>query len=547
MLSKLIIKNYALIDDLELEPDAGMSIITGQTGAGKSIMLGALSLLLGGRADAKAIGRPDKKTVVEGYFSNDLIIRREIAPNGRSRAFVDDSPVTLQQLEEITSELIDIHSQHDTLSLNSREGQLKILDTFAADEAQLVEYRQLFHDFVGARNKIKKLKEEIERNKEVRGMLEYRLEILDKLNPKPGEFAEIEKRYDLLSEADRIKYHLSEACNLLDNEDGALNKIMEARNALADIDMPLIDPEADTENGITSRLQSAYIELKDITETLLSVSSDVESNPVLLSKVTSRMNALMEAKRQFKVEDADDLVKMRIEIRERLAGLETADSDISGLESKARELAARLKEKASELTDIRKEAARKFSEILEERARPLGLANLKFAIDIRNGKLTVDGGDNVEFMCAFNKNGTLMPMSRTASGGELSRLTLAIKSIMAEKMEMPTVIFDEIDTGVSGEIADKMGKMMSEMAQNTQIIAITHLPQVAAKGKRHFKVFKEDDEERTVSHVRMLDNEERRREIASMISGEEISDSALSAADELLRSSLKNQTSSHKK
>ncbi len=540
MLSKLIIKNYALIDDLELEPDAGMSTITGQTGAGKSIMLGALSLLLGGRADAKAIGRPDKKTVVEGYFTNDLIIRREIAPNGRSRAFIDDSPVTLQQLEEVTSQLIDIHSQHATLSLNSREGQLKILDTFADDEEILTAYKQLFHDFVSARNKIKSLKEENERNKEVRGMLEYRLEILDKLSPKLGELAEIEKRYDLLSEADRIKYQLSEACNLLDNENGALSQVMMARNALSDLDMPLIDPEADTENGIINRLQSAYIELKDITETLLSIASDVESNPVLLSKVTARMNALIDAKRQFKVEDADELVKMRIEIRERLAGLDTADSDISGLEAKARELAARLKEKAAALTKVRMETAERFAAILEEKARPLGLANLKFAVDIRNGKLTADGGDTVEFLCAFNKNGSMLPMSKTASGGELSRLTLAIKSIMAEKMEMPTVIFDEIDTGVSGEIADKMGKMMSEMARNTQIIAITHLPQVAAKGKRHFKVFKEDDDERTVSHVRMLDREERRREIASMISGEQISESALSAADELLRSSLNN-------
>lgn len=540
MLSKLIIKNYALIDDLELEPDAGMSTITGQTGAGKSIMLGALSLLLGGRADAKAIGRPDKKTVVEGYFTNDLIIRREIAPNGRSRAFIDDSPVTLQQLEEVTSQLIDIHSQHATLSLNSREGQLKILDTFADDEEILTAYKQLFHDFVSARNKIKSLKEENERNKEVRGMLEYRLEILDKLSPKLGELAEIEKRYDLLSEADRIKYQLSEACNLLDNENGALSQVMMARNALSDLDMPLIDPEADTENGIINRLQSAYIELKDITETLLSIASDVESNPVLLSKVTARMNALIDAKRQFKVEDADELVKMRIEIRERLAGLDTADSDISGLEAKARELAARLKEKAAALTKVRMETAERFAAILEEKARPLGLANLKFAVDIRNGKLTADGGDTVEFLCAFNKNGSMLPMSKTASGGELSRLTLAIKSIMAEKMEMPTVIFDEIDTGVSGEIAGKMGKMMSEMARNTQIIAITHLPQVAAKGKRHFKVFKEDDDERTVSHVRMLDREERRREIASMISGEQISESALSAADELLRSSLNN-------
>lgn len=540
MLSRLIIKNYALIDDLDLdlEPGPGMSIITGETGAGKSIMLGALSLLLGGRADAKAVTDNSRKTIVEAHFSNGMIVRRELSPNGRSRAFMDDSPVTLQQLEQTTSSLIDIHSQHATLTLNSREGQLKIIDTFAENDILLGEYRDLFRNFVATRNHIKQLKEESERNRDMRSMLEYRLEILDKLNPKRGEFAEIEQRYDLLSEADRLRNFLSEGYNNLDGEDGALSRIMDARNALDNINMSLVDEDADTENSITYRLRSLYVELKDIAETIRSIGSGIESNPQALMRTAARMNELFEAKRQFKVADVDELVSMRDELRTRLSSLNTAESDIPEIEARARVLASKLKEKSAELTERRKSASASFSDLLETRARPLGLANLTFRVDVRSGKLTSDGGDNIEFLCSFNKNGNLMPMSKTASGGELSRLTLAIKSIMAEKMEMPTVIFDEIDTGVSGEIADKMGKMMGEMSANTQILAITHLPQVAAKGQRHYKVFKEDKEDRTISHIRLLDPEERRHEIASMISGEQISSSALQTADELLKTSI---------
>ncbi|MDE5552596.1 MAG: hypothetical protein K2I91_05275, partial [Muribaculaceae bacterium] len=464
-------------------------------------MLGALSLLLGGRADTKTVTDSSRKTIVEAHFSNGLIVRREISPNGRSRAFIDDSPVTLQQLEETTSALIDIHSQHATLTLNSREGQLKIIDTFADNNKLLGEYRELFRNFVATRNHIKELKEETERNREMRGLLEYRLEILEKLNPKTGELAEVEQRYDLLSEADRIRHFLAESYNSLDADEGALSSIMAARNALDNINMSLVDDDADTEDSIVYRLQSLYVELKDIAETIQSLASGIESNPQALSRTAARMNALYEAKRQFKVSDADELVTLREELRNRLQSLNNAETDISEIEGKARVLASKLKEKSAELTERRRRAAGAFAELLENRARPLGLANLTFKVDILSGKLTSDGGDNIEFLCSFNKNGVLLPMSKTASGGELSRLTLAIKSIMAEKMEMPTVIFDEIDTGVSGEIADKMGKMMGEMSANTQILAITHLPQVAAKGQRHYKVFKEDREERTISHI----------------------------------------------
>lgn len=537
MLSKLIIRNYALIDDLELDLGPGLSIITGQTGAGKSIMLGALSLLLGGRADTKAITDKSRKTVVEAIFTghnNETIVRREISPSGRSRTFVDDSPVTISLLEATTASLLDIHSQHANLRLNSREGQLAIIDAFAGNEQAVEEYKQTFRNFVTARNSIKRLKEENDRNREMRDVIKFQLEQLDALDPKPGELAEIERRYDMLSEADEIRSSLAEAYNRIDGDEGAVIMIKEAADALSNIRMELIDPEAGGEESLTSRLRNAYIEIKDIAETIQSLASGVEANPVQLAKTGARMNALYEAKRRFRVSGDDGLVELRAQLRGKLDGLDSASNDVSELEREARAIASDLKEKAARLTASRKTAAAAFADMLEKRARPLGLNNLHFEISLQPAKLSADGADNVEFLCAFNKNGVLMPMARTASGGELSRLTLAIKSIMAERMEMPTVILDEIDTGVSGEIADKMGRMMCSMAETTQVIAITHLPQVAAKGSRHFKVFKEDSDNRTVSRIRPLSGPEREREIAAMMSGEEISEAALSAARALM-------------
>lgn len=540
MLSQLNIQNYALIDDLQLNLGAGLSTITGQTGAGKSIMLGALSLLSGGRADTKTVTDKERKTVVEAVFTtpegSETIIRREISPSGRSRAFVDDSPVTLPLLEATTAALLDIHSQHANLRLNSREGQLSIIDAFAGNSEMVEDYRRTFKEFVGLRNRIRQLKEQNDRTREMRELLEYQLQQLDALDPKQGEYEQVERQYDMLSEADAIRSNLAEAVNALegDGDNGALSQIAVAYEGLSNVRMELLDPDADNDNSLINRLRSAYIELKDISESLTSMVSGVEANPVLLAKTGARMNALYEATRRFKLTDPEELVKLRADLRDKLAGLDSADSDLSELEDAARKAASRLKEKGTALTAGRKEGALKFGEILEAKARPLGLENLHFEVQLQPAKLSADGADNIEFLCSFNKNGVLMPMARTASGGELSRLTLAIKSIMASRMDMPTVIFDEIDTGVSGEIADKMGRMMTDMASGAQVIAITHLPQVAAKGERHYKVFKEDNEERTISHIRLLTPEERVQEIASMISGERVTESAIAAARALL-------------
>lgn len=544
MLSKLIIRNYALIDEVEIDFSKGLSIITGQTGAGKSIMLGALGLLSGDRADTKAIADHSRKTVVEATFtpevdvaketSSEVIVRREISPSGRSRAFIDDSPVTLAELGEYVGRLLDIHSQHANLSLNSREGQLKIIDAMSGTVSLLEEYRKEFRHYVELRGKIKRLREMRERNREKRGYMLMQLEALRKLKPKRGEQREIEQRFEMLSEADEIREHLSGAHYVLAGDrDSAMSMIKNAIDELESFNLQLVDPTPDDESLI-ARLHSIYIELKDIAYTAEQLADGMESNPTLLAHTGARMRAYYDMVKAMGVDTGDDLVDLQDDLEQQIHLIDGDDDESREYELEARTLAKVLKDKANTLTEMRKKGAAEFSNRLIKKAIPLGLQNLKFTVGFNEGKLTADGQDVVEFLCSFNKNGGLLPMATTASGGELSRLTLSIKSMMAERMNMPTVIFDEIDTGVSGEIADKMGRMMKEMAGLMQIITITHLPQVAGKGTRHYKVFKQDTDERTVSSVKELAGEERVREIAGMLSGERLTDAALEAARALI-------------
>lgn len=545
MLRKLIIKNYALIDELEIDFGEGLSIITGETGAGKSIMLGALGLLLGERADTKAIADKNRKTIVEATFEvpdakselsqgspemMELIVRREIAPNGRSRAFIDDSPVTLVQLSSCTRRLLDIHSQHANLSLTSCEGQLKIIDAMADNSGLLEDYQEIFRNYVAIRNRLRRLKEEKARAEEKKGALRHQLEILRKLNARFGEQEEVEKQFELLSDADEIKEHLKGAAYALtESEESAMSKVAIAIDHLDDISK-LIEDDSDEEESLPVRLQNIKIEIKDIGDTLSRRADSIESSPILLAKAQLRMKELYDAARLFQVKNTDELVEMRERLEKELSRLVEDDEEGTALEREARQLAKALKEMASSLTQRREEAALKFSERLVEIARPLGLHNLRFEVSIERSKLTIDGQDIVEFRCSFNKNGQMLPMATTASGGELSRLTLSIKSLMAEKMDMPTVIFDEVDTGVSGEIAAKMGAMMVRMGEKIQVLAITHLPQVAARGKRHYKVYKKDTADRTISTIIELEPEARVKEIASMLSGEHITEAAIQAA-----------------
>lgn len=552
MLESLIIKNYALIDDVSLRFMPGFTIVTGETGAGKSIMLGALSLLLGERAETKAIADKTRKSVIEASFTNpdpvlksvfdvnglewndnELIARREISPSGRSRAFVNDTPVTLPTLSAITGNLVDIHSQHSNILMSQSSSHLSIIDSYADNSALLADYKNNFARYVALRGKIKRIKERIEKNRENRDFIVFQLEQLDKIRPKDGELKAIEQEFDMLSDADRIRDDLGVAYNYLDAGDNNINSFLAGViDSLQQVNLDLFEEDGGAE--LMRRLENLRIELKDISETVCDYLDKVDSDPARLAKVTARMNLLYDAIKRFKVADEKELIDLHHDLHQKLDAIDNGDVDIADLEKEAKKLGKELKSKADQLTESRKRSADEFAARLVDTAIPLGLPNLKFEVGFMTGKLTPDGQDSVDFLCSFNKNHPLQPISKVASGGEIARLMLSIKSIMAKSMNLPTVIFDEVDTGVSGEIADKMGAMMRNMGEGMQVLAITHLPQVAAKGHSHFKVYKTDNEERTVSHVRMLDKEERVRELAGMLSGSSVNDAALLNARTLL-------------
>lgn len=556
MLRHLSIHNYALIDNLEIELDEGLTILTGETGAGKSVMMGAISLLMGERADLKVLANREGKAVVEGVFDNvapslkkviddndldwnagQILVRRELSTNGRSRAFINDTPVTLPLLSEIAGGMVDIHSQHANRLLSQPDYQLKIIDSVADNYALLADYKDDFSRFAALHGKIKRLREEMQRSRENSELRAFQLEQLTKLNPKKDELQEVEKTYDLLSDADDIRSRIAISANAISQADvSAVGLIEEAAASLEGVDLSLFDINngAGSEPSLSERLHTVHIELKDIGETLQHLASGIESDPIRLAKADARLKDLYEAVKRFKVRDYDALVDLYASLKSEKAGGGEKTQLLNQLESEAKSLGDVLKKKAEVISQSRKNAADKFSKTLLENARTLGLKNLQVKVDITQGKLTRDGKDTVELLCSFNKNQPLMPISQTASGGEMARLTLCIKAITANKLKLPTVIFDEIDTGVSGDIADRMGSMMADIAGGMQVLAITHLPQVAVKGKSHLLVYKRDDKDRTVSNVKLLTPEERVREIARMLSGKAINEAALENARTLL-------------
>lgn len=570
MLRNLIIKNYALIEKLDLEFGPGLTIITGETGAGKSIMLGALSLVMGGRADTKVIADANSKSVVEALFVDvdselkqifdekgidwivndegitELTVRRELSASGRSKVFVNDTSVTLQTLQLIVARLIDIHSQHANAKINDVAERLKIIDAIACNDEIREVYQTLFSQYVELRRRIKSLRESIEQASENLEFLKFQLSQLDKLQPKKGELKEIEARFEILSDADEIKEKMHQLLNLLGDGDNGVQSLLQQSDAIASkIDFSLFEKPKDASSSLESdsssstgsiseRLKLLIVEIKDIFETIDDYNSSIDTDPALLARLSERMNLYYETVRRFGVDDADKLVDLHEEIRNKISAAGGDDTLLPELEKKARRLAAELREKADELSSTRRRTADDLAHSLCEKAKPLGLPNIRFECAVNSTKLKANGQDEIEFLCSFNKNGTPRPLNEIASGGEISRMMLSLKSILAGHINLPTIIFDEVDTGVSGEIADKMGEMMREVAADMQVIVITHLPQVAAKGDRHFKVFKTDVENKTVTQVRQLDDDGRVAELASMISGSSVSDAAVSAAKALL-------------
>lgn len=563
MLKNLTIRNYALIENLELEFGPGLTIITGETGAGKSIMLGALGLVMGGRADTRVISDGGDKSVVTALFTDidpelrqifdergidwiedaggrpELTVRRELTASGRSKVYVNDSPVTLQTLSAIVPRLIDIHSQHANAKINDPAERLRIIDSLAGNSELLADYRMVFNEYVELRRAIKARRERMAATAKNIEFLRFQLEQLDRLAPKRGELKEIERRFEVLSDADEIKEHLYALASILGDSDRGVQSLLgEAVSAADKIDFRLLgmkSEDADGVSGIVERLRALIIEAKDIYETVDDLNSSVDTDPAALAKLSARMNLYYETVKRFRVREADDLVALHEDVRRQVADVTLGDSELPEMESEARRVAHELKLKADELTETRVRCAAEFSRLLCETARPLGLANIKFTAEVGPRKLSASGQDEVEFLCSFNKNGTPKPIGDIASGGEISRMMLSLKSILAGHINLPTIIFDEVDTGVSGEIADKMGDMMHAVSHDMQVIVITHLPQVAAKGDAHFKVYKTDADTRTVTHVRQLTVDDRIRELAAMISGSEVTEAALSAARTLLK------------
>ena len=553
MLNKLSIHNYALINQIDIDFKDGLSVITGETGAGKSIILGALSMILGGRADTKSIGNADKKSIIEATFyakndaeidkfciSNDIdrfednnfILRREISSSGRSRAFINDTPVTLQQLRDAAIRLIDIHSQHQNLLIADAKYQLQIIDSIANNVNELNEYKTQFKKYIEIRNRLNQRKIEISKNKENEEFLRFQFDQLQKIAPKENEQEELERKYEVLSNAESIKDDLRHIVNTLsDNEDSVLSQISALKSVINRLNLDLFNAES---NDIKPRFESLYLELKDIAEQFGDYLSEVDSDPKELQLIEHRLNLIYEANRRFNVNNENELLKIKVDIESQLASIDNSDDDISALEQKKKSEGIKLKELADKLSQTRIKAADQFSSELIEMAKPLGMSNIKFSALVSQNKLTIDGQDSIEFLCSFNKNQSLNPISKVASGGEMSRIMLCIKAIIANCMQLPTIIFDEIDTGVSGDIADRMGEMMKEISDKIQVITITHLPQVASKGLIHYKVYKTDNEQYTTTNIKELSTEERIEELAQMLSGSKINEAAILNAQSLL-------------
>ncbi len=550
MIQSLHISNYALIDTIDINLHNGLNIVTGETGAGKSIILGALSLLLGGRADNKAIRNHDQKSVIEATFTvrgfnnlkaiceeNDIdwdddtmILRREMTPAGRSRAFVNDCPVNLAMLQQVALSLIDIHSQHQNLLLASPPYQLRVVDSLAGNDARLQRMSEAYGAYRQALKRYKMERRMIEQAKDDEEFMRFQYQRLADAKLQPGEQEELEHERELLVNMAEVKSALTVITSCLtegeENADQLLRRAADETSQLTDF--------IDEAESLSERLNALRVEVQDIAESISDYDRSLAAEPGRLDEVEERLNTIYDLERRYKAETVEALIAHRDELKDRLRGIEIGDETLHALEAEAKQAKRHALELAAELSKARHDEAKKFAGMLIERAVPLGMKNLRCEISVKDTELSVTGTDQVEFLFSFNKNQPLLPVGNTASGGEISRLMLSIKSIVADKMQLPSIIFDEVDTGVSGDVANKMGEMMQQIAANIQVLAITHLPQVAAKGSSHYKVYKEDTADRTITRIKQLTTAEREGELALMLSGSAVDETALAAARSLL-------------
>jgi len=551
MLKKLYIKNFTLIDTLDIDLYEGFSVVTGETGAGKSIVLGAIGLLLGQRADSKAIRQGADKCVIEAHFDlsryqmkeffdendieydgEDTIIRRELTAAGKSRAFINDTPVALTMLRELGEQLIDVHSQHQNLLLQKHDFQLSLVDIIAGDDALLSGYRRCFADYQDSCRQLTALQERLEQSRQQAEFLQFQYDELTSAHLVSGEQEELEQRSDTMTHAEDIKRALYEADDALSGDSHSIVAALKsAISALQTIER--VFPVA---GELSQRMDSSYIELKDIAAEVSSHLEDIDFDPVELDSVNERLDRLNDLEKKYRVNTIDELISLRDNLAQQLNDIENSDDTIQQLRCHTEELKAQCQKMADELTRERTKAARKIEEELRQRLVPLGMPNVRFSVDIQPTELRSNGQDQVALLFSANTSTPLQPVAQVASGGEIARVMLSLKAMISSAVKLPTIIFDEIDTGVSGKMAECMARIMQEMGSHgRQVLSITHLPQIAALGTHHYKVYKEETAAGTVSYMQELTNEERVGEIAQMLSGSDVSDAAIDNAKELLR------------
>ena len=557
MLKQLYIRNFTLIDELDIRLHPGFSVITGETGAGKSIILGAIGLLLGQRADSKSLKNNAEKCVVEAHFdlskynlqpffeendidfdAADTIIRRELTTAGKSRAFINDCPVTVQELKELGEQLVDVHSQHQNLLLQKHDFQLSVVDIIAGDDKELAAYRQAYSEYREAVRQLEEMRREMEQNRQNADMLQFQFDELSAARLTDGEQEELEQQSETMTHAEDIKGALYTADNALQGEGiGVVSSLHSAISALRSIANVL--PAA---QELTERMDSTYIELKDVAQEVGSCLERIDFDPAELDQINNRLDRLYELQRKYRVETVGELIGLRDDLQQKLAAIENSDDTLQELEAQCAKQQEQCRKLADKLTQKRKTGAQQIEQEMLGRLMPLGMPNVRFAITVEPAEIGATGQDKVQFLFSANTSTPLQPVAQVASGGEIARVMLSLKAMISGAVKLPTIIFDEIDTGVSGRVAEQMARMMQEMGlADRQVISITHLPQIAALGATHYKVTKTESATGTVSNMQELTAEERVTEIAQMLSGSSITAAAIQNAKELLGASKKNK------
>ena len=550
MLKHLYIKNFTLIDELDISLYEGFSVITGETGAGKSIILGAIALLLGQRADSKNIKQGADKCVIEAHFelsrydmkpffdendiefdAEDCIIRRELTAAGKSRAFINDTPVALSMLKELGDQLMDVHSQHQNLLLNKQDFQLEVVDIIANDATQLAQYQRTYAEYQSAEKELAEMMFAIERNRENCDFLKFQYEELDNAKLQEGEQEELEQRSETMEHSEDIKSALYTTDNALSAEQvGVIESLRSSLSALRGIEN--VYPEV---SELIERIDSSYIDLKDVSQEISSLLDSVDFDPSELDQVNSRLDRIYELEKKYHVDTVEELIAKRDELHVQLEAIENGDESLDELKARRHKLEAQARNEAEVLTKLRTKAAKTIEAEMQKRLVPLGMPHVRFSISLTPTELAANGADKVSFLFSANTSTPLQPVSQVASGGEIARVMLSLKAMISGAVKLPTIVFDEIDTGVSGKTAEMMAQIMKEMGGNgRQVISITHLPQIAALGSVHYKVEKNETANGTTSRMRQLNADERVKEIAQMLSGSDVTEAAIQNAKALL-------------